>query len=77
MNKRLEKRHKRKVSRAKDQVRLSEPDVRTPEQIQAAREASRSPNGRGGANVHNSFPSFRNHQGAGSGSAAKIDAETA
>ena len=71
MNKRLEKRHKRKVSRAKDQVRLSEPDVRTPEQIQAAREASRPTSGRGGANVHNSFPSFRNHQATASGSAVK------
>ena len=42
MNKRLEKRHKRQVSRARERVRLSEPDVRTPEQITAAREASRA-----------------------------------
>lgn len=42
MNKRLLKRHKRQVSRAKAKVRLSEPDVRTPEQIRAARAASRS-----------------------------------
>ena len=41
MDKRLTKRHKRKVSRAKDRVKLSEPDVRTHEQIEAAREASR------------------------------------
>ena len=41
MNKRLEKRHKRQVSRAKERVRLSEPDLRTPEQMRAAREASR------------------------------------
>jgi hypothetical protein len=41
MNKRLLKRHKRQVSRAKDRVRLSEPDLRTPEQLRAAREASR------------------------------------
>jgi hypothetical protein len=40
MNKRLLKRHKRQVSRAKQKVRLSEPDVRTPEQVRAAREAS-------------------------------------
>jgi hypothetical protein len=40
MNKRLEKRHKRQVARRKERVRLSEPDVRTPEQIRAAREAS-------------------------------------
>jgi hypothetical protein len=42
MNKRLEKLHKRKVARAKEKVRLSEPDLRTPEQIAAAREVSRS-----------------------------------
>jgi hypothetical protein len=42
MNKRLEKRHKRQVSRARCRVKLSEPDVRTPEQIAAAREASRA-----------------------------------
>jgi len=42
MNKRLEKRHKRQVSRARSHVKLSEPDVRTPEQIAAAREASRA-----------------------------------
>ena len=42
MNKRLVKRHKRQVARAKERVRLSEPDVRTPEQLAAAREASRA-----------------------------------
>jgi len=42
MNKRLLKRHKRQVSRAKERVKLSEPDVRTPEQRTAAREASRA-----------------------------------
>lgn len=42
MNKRLEKRHKRQVARARDRVKLSEPDVRTPEQLASAREASRS-----------------------------------
>jgi hypothetical protein len=42
MNKRLEKRHKRQVSRARERVKLSEPDVRTPEQIAAAREVSRA-----------------------------------
>jgi len=41
MDKRLAKRHKRQVSRAKESVKLSEPDVRTQEQIEAAREASR------------------------------------
>ena len=42
MNKRLLKRHKRQVSRAKERVRLSEPDLRTPEQLTAAREVSRA-----------------------------------
>ena len=46
MDKRLAKRHKRQVSRAKERVRLSEPDLRTPEQIKAAREASRPTLGR-------------------------------
>ena len=42
MDQRLMKRHKRQVSRARDRVKLSEPDVRTPEQLAAAREASRA-----------------------------------
>jgi len=42
MNKILIKRHKRQVARAKQRVKLSEPDVRTPEQRAAAREASRA-----------------------------------
>jgi hypothetical protein len=46
MDKRLAKRHKRQVSRAKERVRLSEPDLRTPEQVRAAREASRPGSGR-------------------------------
>jgi hypothetical protein len=41
MDKRLAKRHKRQVVRAREHVKLSEPDVRTHEQIEAAREASR------------------------------------
>ena len=41
MDKRLAKRHKRQVARAKENVKTSEPDVRTHEQIAAAREASR------------------------------------
>ncbi len=45
MNKRLAKRHKRQVARAKERVKLSEPDVRTPEQLAAAREASRAVSG--------------------------------
>jgi len=41
VDKRLAKRHKRQVARARQKVRLSEPDLRTPEQIAAARLASR------------------------------------
>jgi hypothetical protein len=41
MDKRLAKRHKRQVARAKEHVKTSEPDVRTHEQIEAARQASR------------------------------------
>jgi hypothetical protein len=48
MDKRLAKRHKRQVARAKENIRLSEPDVRTPEQIAAAREASRPDRSRDG-----------------------------
>jgi hypothetical protein len=41
MDKRLAKRHKRKVTRERNRIKLSEPDVRTQEQIEAAREASK------------------------------------
>jgi hypothetical protein len=47
MDKRIAKRHKRQVARAKAHSKKSEPDVRTHEQIQAAREASRPEAGRG------------------------------
>jgi len=47
MDKRLAKRHKRQVARAKLHSKTSEPDVRTDEQIEAAREASRPDAGRG------------------------------
>ena len=40
MDKRLAKRHKRQVARAREKVKLSEPDVRTPEQIASAKEKS-------------------------------------
>jgi len=45
MNKRLEKRHKRQVARAGERVKLSQPDVRTPEQVKAARESSQGMTG--------------------------------
>jgi hypothetical protein len=46
MDKRLAKRHKRQVTRAREKVRTSEPDVRTHEQIEAARELSGAVNTR-------------------------------
>jgi hypothetical protein len=69
----LEKRHKRKVARAKARVKVSEPDVRTPEQIKAAREASRPAGVRNGRPVHNSTLSNRNHAGRTASTAAKAD----
>ena len=75
MDKRLAKRHKRQVTRAREHVGLSEPDLRTPEEIKAARDASRPTGARGSdSNVHSSKPSFRNSKAPGTGSAAKTDA---
>ncbi len=75
MNKRLLKRHKRQVDRAKERVKLSEPDVRTPEQISAAREASRPSGGwRNAAQAHRSGPTNQNHGGHSGASPAKADA---
>jgi len=55
-------------------VKLSEPDVRTPEQIKAAREASRAPANRGSdAKVHNPGPSMGSRKTPGTGSSAKTD----
>jgi hypothetical protein len=62
MNKRLLKRHKREVARAKERVKLSEPDLRTPEQVRAAREASR-PGGGQPNSPHYATPSIRNPAG--------------
>ena len=74
MDKRVEKRHKRQVSRAKKKVRLSEPDLRTPEQIEAAREASGFHSSRGNKpEVAVSGRSFRNSLATRTGSAAKTD----
>lgn len=75
MDKRLLKRHKRQVARAKERVKLSEPDLRTPEQITAAKEASRAPDGRSkGASLPHSVPSVRNRVTPLTGGAAKTDA---
>jgi hypothetical protein len=47
MNKRLEKRQKRQVARARKRLRVSAPDLRTPEQLRAVREANRALVGHG------------------------------
>jgi hypothetical protein len=72
MNKRLLKRHKRQVARAKENVKLSEPDLRTPEEIKAARDASRATQGPDqGPSAQGSAASFRNRAVTGTGSSAK------
>lgn len=72
MDKRLLKRHKRQVARAKEHVKLSEPDLRTPEQIKAAREASRATQSAGtGPHVTAAPTGVRTKAGTGTGSAAK------
>lgn len=74
MDKRLEKRHKRQVARAKKKVRLSEPDVRTQEQIEAARAASRADTNHGSkSRVAPSSGSLRSTFAGTTGSAAKTD----
>jgi hypothetical protein len=75
MDKRLAKRHKRQVSRDKGKVRLSEPDLRTEEQIAAARDASRHQSARGNQpKVAASGQGFRNALATSTGSAAKTGA---
>ena len=72
MDKRLAKRHKRQVERARERVRVSEPDIRTPEQIQADREASQANMGRAaGATAPGANPATRSNRPPASGSAAK------
>ncbi len=74
MDKRLLKRHKRQVSRAKERVRLSEPDLRTPEELKAAQEASRPAGGRRNGNQsHYSAPSVRNQTSAAARSMPKAE----
>lgn len=70
---RLLKRQKRKVARAKENVKVSEPDVRTPEQIKAARGASQSSIGKEAFAVQGT-PSTRGGRPMGTGGAAKTDA---
>jgi hypothetical protein len=74
MNKRIMKRHKRQVSRAREQIKLSQPDLRTPEQLAAAREESRSVASRHSLpHAHYSTPSIRAPGGASAEGAAKVE----
>ena len=73
MNKRLDKLQARKVARAKERVKLSQPDVRTSEQIQAARDATKATwSQRAVGMAHNAPPAFLNSR-AGARGAAKAD----
>jgi hypothetical protein len=75
MDKRSLKRHKREVSRARKRVRLSEPDLRTPEQVRAAREASRPGAGRrNGPHARYRTPSAQDHAGRAEDSTPKGEA---
>jgi hypothetical protein len=57
MDKQIRKRHKRQVMRARARISLSQPDVRTPDQVRAAREASRPRGQRGNATpAHHAMP---------------------
>jgi hypothetical protein len=72
--KRLAKRHNRHAADAGARVRLSEPDVRTPEQIRAARDASRPDVAdRQGLKAHSVAPSTRNLSRPAVGNAAKAE----
>ena len=77
MDKRIAKRHKRQVERAKLKVKTSEPDVRTQEQIEADRAASR-PEGNlraSGSTVGGSSSrSLRSAAATSTGSSAKTGA---
>lgn len=75
MNKRLQKRHKRQVARANERRKLSEPDLRTPEQLTSAREASRAvASRRTDPRQHYSTPS-PNRAGPAATIATKADVE--
>ena len=73
MNKRLEKRHKRKVARERQQKTTTEADLRTPEQIQAARTATRATWG-GGTKASGNAPAFLSGHTPGVSSASRTDA---
>ena len=73
MNQRLLKRHKRQVARAKERGKLSEPDLRTPEQLMAAREASRAVAGRRTDRRRNYSTPALNRAGPAASGAVNVD----
>ena len=75
MDKRLQKRHNRQVARARERVKLTEPDLRTEEEAKAAREASRPAGAaRNSADPHYAGPSTRGRGASAAHSPAKADA---
>jgi hypothetical protein len=74
MNKRLAKLHKRKVERARAKTKISEQDVRTPEQVQADREASRPAGRQSEARGLFSAWAFRGKRPNAAGGSSKTDA---
>ena len=71
MDKRLAKRHKRQVARARANVKTSEPDLRTPEQVEADREASRAGGGIDQSKMAVPSRPMRHNPAIAQGSAAK------
>jgi hypothetical protein len=70
------KRHKRQVSRARQRVKVSEPDLRTPEQLSAAREVSRSVGGRRDAlREPYASPSIRHPASPPANGEARVDSQ--
>ena len=74
MDKRLAKRHKRQVARAHANVKVSEPDVRTQEEVEAARQASMTNSGISSPGKVSASSGPTRKAGAGMGSAARTDA---
>jgi hypothetical protein len=74
MSNRLLKRHKRQVLRKREHTKTSEPDLRTPEEIRAAKEASRPSGGwRGGPPALYSAPAKQGSASHARDSTTKAD----
>jgi len=77
MDKRLMKRHKRQVERARQHVKVSEPDLRTPEQVTAAREVSRSVGSRRDAlREPYTWPAIQNSASPSADTPARTDSQS-